>query len=484
VSLHVSLAGRKNLSVEIFRQIRSAIVRGVLRPGDRLPATRELAATLSVARMTVTVAYERLVAEGFASARVGDGTFVSRIVEQRPAETRSRHAEGPLRPRRFWQSVPAPTAFHAPAVYDFRTGLPDGGLFPNAKWRRLLAQTLRDRTSITGVYGDPAGHPQLREAIARHIGVARGVTASADDVIVTNGTQQALDVITRVLMSRFDRVAVEDPGYVPPRQLFESHGLRVAPVPVDGDGLVVRAIPRHVRAAYVTPSHQYPTGAAMTLARRQALLAWADRHDAAIVEDDYDSEFRFSDRPLEPLRTLDAADRVVYIGSFSKTLLPELRLGFLIAPRSLRAPIHRAKFLADWHSPTLLQLALARFIDEGDFARHVRRVTAIYRERHELVSRRLIGDFADHLGLIPSTTGLHVAALARSASVEQIDSVARRALSAGVAIQTLSRFAASDRPRAGVVLGYGAIPLVDIERGLRILHTCFSRIGATTAASS
>ena len=473
MSLHISLAGRKNLSVEIFRQIRDAIVKGLLRPGDRLPATRELAAALNISRMTVTVGYERLVAEGLAPARVGDGTFISPIIKPRPAPVDSRHGDGPLRPRPFWQSVPAPTAFDLPAVHDFRTGLPDAGLFPHAAWRRLLAQTLRDRGSLTGAYDEPAGHPQLRQSIARHIGVSRGVTASADDVIVTNGTQQALDVIARVALCTFDRIAVEDPGYSPPRRLFESLGVRVAAVPVDGDGLIVRSIPRHVRAAYGTPSHQFPTGATMTLARRRALLEWADRHDAAIFEDDYDSEFRFSDRPLEPLRTLDAADRVVYIGSFSKTLLPALRLGFLVAPRSLRDAIHRAKFLTDWHSPTPLQLALARFIDEGDFARHVRRVTAIYRERHELVCDRVNRDFDDHLALIPSSTGLHVAATARSASVAQIDDVARRALRAGVAIQTLSRFAASERPHAGVVLGYGAIATPDIERGLRILRTCF-----------
>jgi GntR family transcriptional regulator/MocR family aminotransferase len=369
--------------------------------------------------------------------------------------------------------VALPTAFADRADFDFRTGVPDISLFPNTKWRRLLVRTLRTHLSTDALYGDPAGLPALREAIARHVGVSRGVIASADDVTVTSGTQQALDVIARVLLSRRDRIAIEDPGYAPPRRLFETLGARVVAVPVDRDGLVVSSIPRNVRAVYVTPSHQYPTGVSMTLARRQALLAWADRHNAAILEDDYDSEFRFEDRPLEPIRTLDVADRVVYIGSFSKTLLPGLRLGFLIAPRSLRDAVHRAKFVADWHSPTPLQRVLARFIDDGEFGRHLRRLNSVYRERHALVRDRLLTDFADHLDLIPSSTGLHMAAMARAASVARIEAIAQHALARGVAIQTLSRFAAGDRAHAGIVLGYGAIQSADIERGLRILRECF-----------
>jgi GntR family transcriptional regulator/MocR family aminotransferase len=472
--LHISLVGRRELSVEIYRQIRDAIVKDVLRPGDRLPASRELAATLSVSRMTVTVAYERLSAEGFASSRVGDGTFVSRTVASASRESLRRHVDGPLRPKPFWHSVPGPSAFAQRAVFDFRTAIPDASLFPHTTWRRLLVRTLRAPHPCDAMYGDPAGHPELRAAIARHVGISRGVVASADDVLVTNGTQQALDVIARILLEKGDRIAVEDPGYILPRRLFAGLGAQVCAVPVDREGLIVQAIPRHVRAVYVTPSHQYPTGVSMSLARRQALLAWAERHDGAILEDDYDSEFRFGDRPIEPMRTIDVADRVIYIGSFSKTLLPGLRLGFVIVPHSLQTAAHRAKFLADWHSPTLLQAALARFIEDGEFARHLRRLNAVYRERHEIIRDRLVTEFADHLELIPSHTGLHVAAVARTASVERIDAIARRAMAAGVAIQTLARFAASDRLRAGVVLGYGGIATKAIQPGLRILRTCFA----------
>lgn len=361
---HVSLVGRKALSVEIYRQMRDGVLTGRLRPGDRLSASRELARTLGVSRMTVTVAYERLLAEGFATSRVGDGTFVSRHAS-RPGRDAGRDAiESPLRPQCVWQSISLPTAFAQPAVFDFRTGIPDASLFPHTTWRRLVGRTLR-AGALTAGYGDSAGRLDLRQAIAAHIGVSRGVVVSADDVTVTNGTQQALDILARVLLAAGDRVAVEDPGYAPPRRLFEALGARVVGVPVDHEGVIVKAIPRRVRLIYVTPSHQYPLGVSMTLLRRQALLAWADRHNAAIIEDDYDSEFRFGGRPLESLHTLDRSRRVLYVGSFSKTLSPSLRLGFIVVPRALRSAVHRAKFVADWYTSTLEQAALARFIEEG-----------------------------------------------------------------------------------------------------------------------
>ena len=291
-----------------------------------------------------------------------------------------------------------------------------------------MTWALRSSETTAGVYEHPAGHRDLRVAIARHIGISRGIRASADDIIVTNGTQQALDVLARVLLAPGDGIAVEDPSYGPPRQLFKALGIRVVGVPVDRQGLVVDALPRGIRAVYVTPSHQYPLSVTMTLPRRQALLAWAERNNAAIIEDDYDSEFRFGGRPLEPLQTLDAKGRVVYVGSFSKTMLPTLRLGFLVTPPSLRAALHKAKFVSDWHSSTLAQAALARFIDEGAFARHVRRVSAIYRERHQILADAISRDFAEHLELIPSTTGLHLTALARrmSADADRRDRLPRR----------------------------------------------------------
>ena len=384
-----------------------------------------------------------------------------------------RRADGMLRPRALWASITPSTVFAKPARFDFRTGLPDTSLFPHRTWRRLIGRSLRSSDGSAGLYQHPAGHPDLRAAIASHIGIARSVDASGDDITITNGTQQALDVLARVLLAPGDGVAVEDPGYSPPRQLFTALGMRVVGVPVDREGLVVDALPRRIRLVYVTPSHQYPLGVPMSLARRQALLTWAERNEAAIVEDDYDSEFRFGGRPLEPLQTLDTAGRVIYVGSFSKTMLPTLRLGFLVAPRSLRAAVHGAKFVTDWHTPTLVQLAFTRFLESGGYARHIRRLSAAYRVRHEMIAEAMTRHFADHLELIPSSTGLHLSARARRASVSQIAGVVRRAAEADVAVQALSSFAVAASAHAGLVLGYGAIATGDIEEGLRRLRTCF-----------
>jgi GntR family transcriptional regulator/MocR family aminotransferase len=224
---------------------------------------------------------------------------------------------------------------------------------------------------------------------------------------------------------------------------------------------------------YVTPSHQYPLGVSMTLSRRLALLAWADRHNVAVIEDDYDSEFRFGGRPIEPLRMLDTTGRVIYVGSFSKTLLPTLRLGFIVAPPSLREAVYKAKYVTDWHTSTTTQAVLAQFIDGGGFARHIRKVREVYRARHRIIVDILGRDFADHLKVIPSNAGLHIAAIARTATADQIGVVVRRASDSGVAVQDLSMFGVDSSGPPGLLLGYGAIPTARIEDGLRRLRSCF-----------
>ena len=471
MELHVNLVGRHDLAGEIYRQLRASILEGRLRPGERLPPSRELALGLSVSRTTVCVGYDRLVSEGFVTSRVGAGTFVNGHCE--PRRGGMRRLPGVLRPRPFWDEVKLPTGFWRPTEYDFRSGISDARLFPYETWRRLMGRELRASAVGHGEYADPAGHRGLREAIARHIGIARGVVASADDVVVTNGTQQAVDIVARVLLAPGDRVAVEDPGYGPPRRLFATLGARVAGVPVDAEGLIVDSIPRDTRLVYVTPSHQYPLGMSMSLARRMALLAWAERHDAAIIEDDYDSEFRFVGRPIEPLQTLDRAGRVIYVGSFSKTMLATLRIGFVVAPASVGHAIQAAKFLTDWHTALPTQAALARFIDGGWFARHVRRMREVYRARHERVVATLTTQFADDLEVVASSVGMHLCAIARTATVDQMAAVVGRASAAGVECHPLSMFAAGAAPRSGLVLGYGAIATEDIDEGMRRLRSCF-----------
>ncbi|GLH97481.1 GntR family transcriptional regulator [Phytohabitans aurantiacus] len=469
MDLHISLAGRGDLATQIYRQILDAVVDGRLRPGERMPPTRELARRLAVSRNTVALAYERLTAEGFLVGRVGAGTFVCREALDR-RRTRTAPAGRGVEPRRFWRTAPSPVTGFGTGPYDFTVGVPDIQIFPLETWRRLVAQELRLATIQQADYSEPAGHPGLRAAIARYVGVARSVRAAPDDVLVTHGAQQALDLVGRILIEPGTRVAVEEPGYPPARLLFESLGARVTGVPVDGEGLDVAALPADARLVYVTPSHQYPLGVPMSLRRRAALLAWAERHRAVVVEDDYDSEFRFEDRPLEPLQSIDRDGRVVYIGTFSKTMLPMLRLGFLVPPASLRPALVSAKRLTDWHGELSNQAALARFLDDGHLARHVRRATRVYADRHAAVVGALRRDFAGWLEPVPSVAGLHVCArLAPGADVD-LTAVVRRAAEAGVAVTELARFC-GDRPaQHGLVIGYGALPTDRIAKGLSVIR--------------
>ncbi|WP_041840758.1 PLP-dependent aminotransferase family protein [Actinoplanes friuliensis] len=456
MDLVISLDGTGEKTVGVYRALRAAIVDGRLPVGHRLPATRVLAADLGVARNSVATAYERLVAEGYLVSRVGAGTYVAPV---RDAPAPRRVAADPLRPRAGWTFTPQPTSGDTPAPrYDFRSGVPDARLFPFDSWRRLVTAELRLRANNPGAYATPAGHPALRAAIARYVGYSRSVRASEDDVLVTNGTQHALDLIGRVLLRPGDVVAVEEPGYPPARRLFESLGARVVGVPVDEHGLVVDDLPGTARVVYATPSHQFPLGRAMSLGRRHALLDWARRRQVAIVEDDYDSEFRFSARPLEPLHSLDTAGRVLYVGTFSKSMVPGVRTGFVLAPAGLREALIAARQLGDGYGQVAVQAALARFIDEGQLARHVRRAGKEYAERHARIVAALSAH--DRLQVIPSAAGLHVTALgANSAAV--VAAAARR----GVELDDLGAYGSDS---TGFVFGFGAIDPALLDEGLAI----------------
>ncbi|UJR84456.1 PLP-dependent aminotransferase family protein [Sandaracinus amylolyticus] len=467
------LDGRRDLTGQLYRQLRAAILDGRMRPGDQLPPTRDLAQRLEVSRHTVTTAYQRLIAESFLEARVGAGTFVASAAAV-AAEGRRAPSVVAIRPRAVWAKIPLPAPAPPDAPYDFRLGVPDARLFPYATWRRLLGRELRPSRVRSAHYGDAAGDARLREAIARHVGASRSLQAGADDVVVTNGAQQAFDLVGRVLLDPGAIVAIEDPGYPLARRLFESQGARVVPVPIDDEGIVVSAIPHAAKLVYVTPSHQFPLGMPMSLARRMELLAWARRRRCVIVEDDYDAELRFVGRPVEPLQALDRHGLVVYVGSFSKVLLPALRLGYLVAPRSLHGALVSARRLSDWHAPLVPQRALARFIDEGALARHLRIATREYRARRERLERALAKHLGEQVEPIHGVAGLHVSAwlVDRRADAREI---ARRAADEGVAVHALSDFA-MERRRTGLALGYGAIDVERIDAGIRKLARCIERV--------
>jgi GntR family transcriptional regulator/MocR family aminotransferase len=465
VDLHLDLSGTRGHRDEIYRQIREAVLDGRLRDGDLLPPTRELAQRLAVSRTTVTAAYERLTAEGFLTGRVGAGTYVRAGAAPRPSAEPAGFPEG-VSPRPEWTDLPSPPkGFAGPPEFDFRAGVPDVRLFPFDTWRRLATQALRSSHAELLTYGEPQGSALLRTELARHLALSRNVRVSAEQLVITAGAQQALDLVARVLLGPGDLAAVEDPGYPPPRLLLNTLGVRVALVPVDDEGLVVEEIPRGTRMVYVTPSHQYPLGVTMSPSRRRELLDWAEDNRAVVVEDDYDTEFRYSGRPLEPLHSLDSHGRVVYVGSFSKVLSPALRLGFLAAPPALAEGLVKAKYLADWHSPNLEQAIVGAFLAEGGFARHVRRMRGVYRARHDLLVDGLRAEFGDVLDPVPAAAGLHLSA----AADRDLRGFVRQAARTGVRLYAIDDFSVS-AGRHGLVFGYGAIAAEHIEPGLARLR--------------
>jgi GntR family transcriptional regulator / MocR family aminotransferase len=462
VELHVRLDGRLDVGGQVYRQIRLAIVHGRLHAGDMVPSTRELARRLALSRTTVGLAYDRLVADGYLAARTGVGTFVT---HGRPPTPDGAAAGSPLRPRPLWDRLYDPPDMSGPRpAFDLRTGIPDVTRLPFATWRSLMADQFRLAAAGRGAHIDAAGHPGLRAAIARHLGASRGIRARADDVLVTNGSQQAVDLAARVLLEPGATVAMEDPGYSPPCASFVSLGARVVGVPVDDEGLVVDALPDDARLVYVTPSHQFPLGTPMSQRRKLALLGWAGRHGAAILEDDYDGEFRHEGRPLEPLHNLDKSGRVLYVGSFSKVLMPTLRLGYLVAPPTLHGALRKAKHVADWHTQVQIQAAAARFVDDGHLRRHVRRMQRVYEERHHLVVDVLATELAEHLTPMPAACGLHVTALLRHGGDDL--AVVDRAAERGVGVQALSPFGLGHRGPDGLLIGFGGIATERIREGL------------------
>ena len=459
----------RNLLGALHRQLRSAILDGRLKPGLRLPATRALAEGLGVSRNTALAAYDLLLSEGYLVARRGAGTYVAGGLPQ-PKARAQREAPGPdRRLTPFWrEAAAAPPAAKTPHRFDFHIGLPDKGPFPFRVWRRLSARALRALSKAPAAYAEAEGRPALREAIAKHVSFARAVACRADDVVVTAGAQQAFDLIARVLVTPGRTVvATEEPGYPHLRSAFAAAGARIRPVPVDGEGMVVERLPAAARIVCVTPSHQSPLGAIMSLARRAALLDFARRNGAVVVEDDYDGEFGLAGRPLDALQTLDRAETVFYVGTFSKSLFPALRLGFVVAPPWARPALIAAKRLVDWHPPVLAQDTLAAFIAEGHLARHVRKMRRIYGERRAVLRESLARHCGERLVVLPGEAGLHLAALL--AGGKSASTIAAAAAADGVGVQSLASYGTSKAARSGLAFGYGMIGAERIEAGVRRL---------------
>lgn len=483
MDVHLTIHGRHDLAGQLYRQLRTAILDGRLVPGERLPSTRDLALQIGVSRKTTLDVFERLVAEGYLQSRPGSGTFVAEAAEglraRTPPASAAAQLGSPTPPvRRFdtpWNEVPAVLPMpRANVVYDFAGGVTEKRLFPFDAWRRCVAHALRQQARGRGGYHDPGGDQALRLAVSRYLAFNRAVVCAWADIIVTHGAQQAIDLIARVLVRPGDTVAVEDPGYPPVRIALQALGANVVPVPVDAQGLVVEALPPQARLVYVTPSHQFPLGMPMSLARRAQLLDWAQRHDALIVEDDYDSEFRFDGRPMESLKSLDAAGCVAYVGTFSKTIFPELRIGYMVPPASLVAPLRHAKQVADWHSESLMQAALAKFMLDGDFAKHLRRMHKEYAARRTALLRHLRGPLAPWLAPLPSAAGIHMAARVQARLPEA--ELLQIAHSVGVGLYGTARMFVAQPPQPGLLLGYGHVNVAEIDTALGKLAEALGKV--------
>lgn len=459
LAINLPPRGSRDVLRALHAQLRAAILEGRLRPGLPLPATRALATALGVSRNTAVAAYDLLLSEGYLVARPGAGTYVADILPRLARSSASVDNSGAdFRLAPFWRSPPAwPSAsFGAPCRFDFRVGLPDKAAFPFQIWRRLSARALRALSRTQAAYAEPDGRPALRDAIAKHVSFVRAVAVQADDLVVTAGAQQAFDLLARILVTPGRTVvAVEDPGYPPLRAAFAAAGANLMAVPVDDEGLLVERLPAGTRVVCVTPSHQFPLGYAMSLSRRAALLDFAHAHGAVVIEDDYDGEFRYAGRPLDALQTLDRSGSVFYVGTFSKSLFPALRLGFVVVPPWARPALVAAKRLSDWHGPILAQDTLAAFIAEGHLARHIRKMRKIYGERRTTLIEAIARHCGDLLEPIPADSGLHLAATV--AVPLRSTALVARAAEAGIGLYGLDRYAATEPTLNGLAFGYGMI---------------------------
>lgn len=463
---------------QLYEGLRCGILDGTLAAGVRVPATRRLAGELGVSRNTVLNAYEQLLAEGYLEGKAGSGTYVPRtlpeeLLQVRPAAP-AQPAPPPRRPlsRRgeLLAGTSAGVARSSGVPRPFRPGTPALDAFPFETWRRLVARHHRRPPPDRLAYDHAAGYAPLRRAIAAHLGPARAVRCDPDQVLVVNGAQHGLDLVTRLLLDPGDTAWVEDPGYPGARAALQGAGVRLVPIPVDGDGLdVVAGAARgpDARLAYVTPSHQYPLGVTLSLPRRLALLEWARRANAWVVEDDYDSEFRYAGRPLAALQGLDRDGRVIYLGTFSKTLFPALRLGYLVVPPDLADAFVAARHATDRQAATLTQAVVADFLDEGHFVRHVRRMRTLYAERQETLLRAAGRELGGLLELGPCATGLHLMGWLAAGRDDRRASLA--AARAGVEAPPLSGYCLEPRGRGGLMLGYAGADARQIRDAVRRL---------------
>lgn len=471
---------------QLYQQVRALILSGKLPPGTKLPPSRVWASELGVARATLKMALDQLQTEGYLVRRIGSGTYVTDGLPQRPLSTPN---ASPL-PRlsawgnRLLQRGAAPQATSSRTSkksldleIDFGFARPFAGLFPYDVWRRLLSRYLSTDDALLSRYGSVAGFGPLREAIAGYITSQRGVTCRAEQVVIVNGVQQALDILARLLLNPHDEVLVETPGYTNAYKVFQVFGTRLTPVPVDDKGFNPERIPQRSRArlVFVTPSNQFPYGGAMPVERQLALYHWALEHNSFIIEDDYDGELRYDGFPLSCMQSLDQNGRVIYLGTFSKVLFPALRLGYVVLPPALLNPFLRAKQLMDRGAPTLTQAAVADFIQEGHFERHVRQLRRVYGQQRKVLVRAIETHLDQTITYGRNPAGLHL--MLRFPSGYSEAEIVQRAAAAGVGVYGGAAYFVQPEPPPTILLGFSGLTETQIEDGVARLAQVVAEIG-------
>ncbi|WP_250855439.1 MocR-like pyridoxine biosynthesis transcription factor PdxR [Anabaena sp. PCC 7938] len=410
----------QSLHQQIYEELRRAILTGRLLPRQKIPSTRSLAKSLGISRTTVTQSYEQLLSEGYLQTIIGSGTYVCAqlpddLLHSVPVITDEKQNASPIQLSQQGKRL-TKTLFslqtEVNTALSFRYGRPALKDFPRKLWCKLLSRHCKADLEWLDYATDFQGYLPLRVAIAHYLARARAVHCDREQIIITNGTQQALDLVMRLLVDPGDSIAMEDPGYLSARRVFLSHGVNLLPVPVDASGLMVEKLANsdgeRIRIVYVTPSHQFPTGSTLSLPRRLELLLWAQQHDALILEDDYDSEYRYGDRPIPALQGLDQSNCVIYIGTFSKVLFPSLRIGYLVVPPHLVSLFAQVKWLSDRQLPTLEQKVLAEFIADGYLESHIRKMRSLYDQRRQVLVQALNTHFGEQVTIFGENAGIHI----------------------------------------------------------------------------
>lgn len=468
------------LNRQVYESFREIILTGKLRSDQRLPSTRDIASHLGISRTTVLIAFENLLAEGYIQGRVGSGTYVSNSLPEKFLAARDQGGQGAVSSISNYSLSKRGKALGSSIfsgrrdlknLIPFRPGIPSLRDFPIETWARLAGRELRTLSFENFGYGDPAGFFPLRKVIADYLRQNRAVRCDPEQVIVVNGSQQGINMVASIFLDPGDAVWFEDPGYVGAREALSGAGLKLVPAPLDHEGITIptKKSPKS-KLVYITPSHQYPLGRTMSLARRLKLLEHARITNSWILEDDYDSEYRFAGKPLSSLQGLDSSERVIYMGTFSKVLFPGIRLGYLIVPPQLADVFVSARAKMDRNGPILEQATLHRFIEEGFFSRHIRKMRMLYLERQEFLQETARSHLQGLLEIEPGETGLHVVGWLQSGITEE--TVSARTREVGLTVPTLGSYTIKHSQNPGLVLGYGAFTKQEILTGITQLAKC------------